>query len=134
MNSKDEFGRLLKLDAGAPLTEKERLIGTVGQFAIGVEMGGLSGYLYNVSPDASSSQNEWVQLREATRLLNLVGALGAANLLGMLVARLEASALDDGTWSGFLEARGVDLDVHEHEVEGYDELFRLLDDHLAKSA
>jgi hypothetical protein len=134
MNSNDEFGRLLKLDAGAPLTEKERLIWTVGQFAIGVEMGGLSGFLYNISPDASSPQNEWVQLRETTRLLNLVGATGAANLLGRLVARLEASSLDDGTWSGFLEARGVDLDPHEHEIEGYDEVFSLLDAHFNKSA
>jgi hypothetical protein len=116
------------------MTEKERLIWTVGQFAIGVEMGGLSGFLYNVSPHASSPQSEWVQLRETTRLLGLVGATGAANLLGMLVAQLEASALGDGTWSGFLEARGLDLDAHEHEIEGYDELFRLLDDHFAKSA
>jgi hypothetical protein len=36
---------------------------------------------------------------------------------------------DNGTWSGFLEARGIDLDHCEGEMEGYDELFRRLDDH-----
>jgi hypothetical protein len=133
MDSNHEFGRLLKMEPGAVLSDRERVIWSVGQFAIGVEMGGLSGFLYNVSPDASSRQNEWVQLRETVRSLKLIGATSAANVLDVLVTLLEARAHDDGTWSGFLEARGVDLDDREKELEGYDELFRCLDDYFAKA-
>jgi len=133
MDSNQEFGRLLKMEPGAVLSDREQVIWCVGQFAIGVEMGGLSGFLYNVSPDASSPQNEWVQLRETVRSLKLIGATSAANVLDVLVTLLETRAHDDGTWSGFLEARGVDLDDREKELEGYDELFRCLDDYFAKA-
>jgi hypothetical protein len=133
MSSSVEFGQLLKRGSGdAALTDRERLIWHVGQFATDVEMGGLSTFLYNVSPNASVPQSSWSRLRETIQSLSVIGATGAANVLASLVTRLEAPAQDDGTWSGFLDARGVNLDDREDELEGYDDLFRCLDDHLAK--
>lgn len=132
MSSHDEFGRLLKLAPGTVFSERERLIDGIGQFALGLEMGGLSGYIYNASPEASSDQSSWLQLRETIRLLELVGAERAATYLVSLLPRLESTMPDDGTWSGFLGARGIDLDSHV-EAEDYDELFSLLDDYLHRS-
>ena len=134
MRSVDEYIQLLERNLVQPLTPRERLIWSVGTFATDLEMGGLSGFLYNVSPDAGEVQGDWTRLRELVAGLELIGAMSTARVLADLLPRLEASATDDGTWGGFLEARSLELDDLEPELETYDELFGRLDAYLARTS
>ena len=58
--------------------ERERVILIVGRFVTDLEMGGLSGFLYNISPDSPSSQNVWSEVREVVVALRRIEAAKTA--------------------------------------------------------
>ncbi|HYQ00856.1 MAG TPA: hypothetical protein VER96_19435 [Polyangiaceae bacterium] len=132
MRSHEEFGLLLKhRPEASDFSPRQQLIWNVGQLAIELEMGGLGQFLYNISPSASDPQsNVWSRLRDTIASLAQIGATATANRLAALLPLLEASASDDGTWEGFLDSRGIELDW-DKELEEYDELFELIDLHFA---
>lgn len=109
------------------LSKREREIVNVGQLAFELEMSGLSGFLYNISPDASSSQARWVRLRETIDDLCAVGAKKSVRVLESLLPHLERQSKGDGTWDGYLEARGIDLNEVATDMESFDDLFALLE-------
>jgi len=132
VRSHEEFGLLLKhRPEASDFSPRQQLIWNVGQLAIELEMGGLGQFLYNISPSASDPQsNVWSRLRDTIASLAQIGATATANRLAALLPLLEASASDDGTWEGFLDSRGIELDW-DKELEEYDELFELIDLHFA---
>jgi hypothetical protein len=129
MSASEIFSELLKLPAHRTHSDEERLVWSVGRLALECEMNGLSGFLFNISPRESGAP--WAELRATIGRLELVGANGAAQVLARLLPRLESLALDDGTWSGFLAARGIELQGLDAELESHDELFDCLDAYLA---
>jgi hypothetical protein len=71
----------------AGLTPSERVIYRVNVFLVDVEIGGLSGFLYNVSP---SSGGRWSDLGETADAVESVGHPACAALLRDLAVRLES--------------------------------------------
>jgi hypothetical protein len=97
----DVWNRILERAGStlAGLTAAERIVYRVNVFLVDVEMGGLSGFLYNISP---SSGRRWSDLRETAEAVESVGHVRTAALLRDLAARLEA--LPSGgttTWGEF---------------------------------
>jgi hypothetical protein len=107
--------------------ERERVILIVGRFLTDLETGGLSGFLYNISPDSSSSQNVWSELREVVVALRRIEAANTADALEQLIPLLEARGPGGSTWGSFLEARGIDLNAHEARLEPSPQLWGHLD-------
>jgi hypothetical protein len=132
MASLDLYLELLRRPSNdRSLTDQERLVCSVGDLASELEMGGLSAFLYNVSPSAAAPGNTWVELRETVRSLEAIGANKTAVVLASLLPLLETRAQGDGTWSGFLAARGVELDQPKAQLEDSDQLWAYLDSYLA---
>jgi hypothetical protein len=83
----------------ARLAPNERIIYRVNVFLCDLEMGGLSGFLYNVSPTDGGS---WSDLRETAEAIETVGHLGCAATLRDLAERLERLPSFSTTWDAFL--------------------------------
>jgi hypothetical protein len=83
----------------ARLAPNERIIYRVNVFLCDLEMGGLSGFLYNISP---TDGGNWSALRETAEAIETVGHLGCAATLRDLAERLERLPSFSTTWGAFL--------------------------------
>ena len=108
--------------------DRERTALVVGRFVTELEQGGLSAFLYNISPDASSSQCLWSELRETVEALRRIEAGKTADALALLIPLLEAPAPPGPTWQSFLQERGIDLNAYQTRLEEPEELWAHLDE------
>jgi hypothetical protein len=86
----------------------ERIIFRVFIFLTDLEMGDLTGFMYNISP---SDGPRWSELRETADAVETIGHVACAATLRDLAERLEALPPFSTTWGEFLDP------VREH-VEG----------------
>lgn len=117
-------------DVAAGRDARERLVLAIGRLATELELGGVTGYLYNVSPEALQPQARWTELREVVAALRLIGAHVSADAFDDVLPQLEADKPDDGTWGSFLESRDVDVDRLNDRLEDTDALWDHLSRHL----
>ena len=87
------------------MTEQERIVHAVNVFLVEFELGG---WLYNLAPDASESQQSWAGLRGVAAAVATIGASSVAERLTEIAAIVERAPPQptSGTWKHFLE--GVD--------------------------
>jgi hypothetical protein len=112
--------------------ERERTVSLVGRFLGDVEQGGLTGFLYNIGPDASSSRRRWSELRETVEALKRIGAAKTADVLAPLIPVLEAPS-SASTWGVVLEEKGLDAERDPQRLEEPPEVWSRLDDFLGRS-
>jgi hypothetical protein len=108
--------------------DRERTVLMVGRFVSDLEQDGLSGFLYNISPDVSSPQHLWSELRDTIGALRLVGAVRSADALALLIPVLETPVSSGPTWQSFLEARGLNLNACQATLEAPRDLWTHLDE------
>jgi hypothetical protein len=121
-------------DVAAAREPRERLVLAVGRLATELELGGASGFLYNVSPDAAQPQTHWAELRDVVTALRSIGAHVSADALEAILPLLETDKPDEGTWSSFIDCRGIDIDALDNALEEPDALWSHLDRYLEGSA
>ena len=84
------------------LGEDDQLIWRVNQFLFEIESGGLSGFLYNVSP-ADGEVYEWTALRQTVNAINRLGQNDVSQVLRDILSRVEIPDRATSTWEEFLE-------------------------------
>lgn len=94
----------------ASLTDPERTILLLNRLLGDLENGGLSGFLYDVSPDAPGAWSDgWIDLRRTADALERAGGAPFATLLRRMAEALESvdrTDEDDGKgddWGDFLD-------------------------------
>lgn len=92
------------------LKQEERIIFRASSFIIEVEMGGISGALYNLSPKLGSDQHQWIDLRLTTEALATIGDNETARLLLKAADVLENSPESPSlTWGEFMASANTQL-------------------------
>jgi hypothetical protein len=66
-------------------------------YLCGIEIGGLSGLLYNLSPDSCSLQDDWSELRQTATALRQMGEQDTAIVLEQCAERLESTSVTETT-------------------------------------
>jgi len=101
------------IQTGLPtLKQEEQSIFRAYSFIIQVEMGGISGALYNLSPRLGSDQHQWIDLRLTAESLVTIGDNETAQLLLKAADVLEnlPNSLSP-TWGEFMKS--VDTQIPE---------------------
>jgi hypothetical protein len=84
------------------LTSAEATVRQVNVLLIDMEMGG---WLYNLSPEAGASQDNWFELRETAEAVDAVGAASEAKVLLEIADIVErAPQSSSSTWEDFMAA------------------------------
>ena|GEM_PF-3128271 len=94
------------IQTGLPaLKREEQIIFRVYSFVIEVEMGGINGALYNLSPRSGSDQQQWIDLRLTAESLVAIGDNQTAQLL-LKAADVLENLLEppSSTWGEFMES------------------------------
>ena len=99
------------IKTGLPtLKREEQIIFRAYSFIIEVEMGGVSGALYNLSPKLGSDQHHWIDLRHAAEALATIGDNETAQLLLKAADVLENLPEPPlSTWGGYMESANTQL-------------------------
>ena len=114
----DIWNRILDREAQsgvAALSLEERRIFYVNRFLLDYENGGLSGFLYNVSPENGT---EWLELRSTIDAIAFFDRPEVARALEGALNIVERDGPSGPTWGAFVSARDAEgqLDVIDREV------------------
>lgn len=112
-------------DGENSLSPSARTFYMVNRFLVDLDMGGFSGFLYNISP----SSGAWQELRALAEAVASAGAPEVAAALHAAARLLEAGSATEGTWEAALQPIASQVQALEDRVcEGSDELWGWLDD------
>ncbi len=114
------------------LSPAERRFYWVNRSLVDLDVGGLSGFLYNLNPSAVGAR--WDDLRAAADALQDAGAAGAGPSLHELARRLEERPGGEGPWQSELDRLASDLRRLEADLRTLVEpLWDRLDDLAAEA-
>lgn len=86
----------------ADLNDFEENIYRVNIFLCDMDNGGLTGFLYNVSP-SSTATTEWSDLRQTAKAIKIMGVSACADALFQAASCFESVSNAENTWRNLLE-------------------------------
>lgn len=84
------------------LKDFEENIYRVNIFLCDMDNGGLTGFLYNVSP-SNSTTTEWNDLRQTAKAIEIMGVSACADALFQAASCFESASIAEKTWGQLLE-------------------------------